>query len=167
MPAIELRLIIYAVLSLGLLGGAGWTGYKITSMHYETVMGKDQTARDTAVQTAELNVIALQKERDTLKQQVEKDHALMVQTDATARDAILGSVRGLEDALHLGAMSRPMDHSGKPGGAGAGTSSNSEISNLIGQLNDSFKEALAGCQHDSTELTGILAIAPKAPISIN
>src|ERR1700749_337142 len=118
MEAFEIRLIGYIALGLMLMGGAGWCGYKITSMHYESLMAKDEIAQYKIVQDAQASLIALERERDNLKQQVEKDHAAMVQADTASRNAILDSVRGLETALHIGAMSRPVDNSAKSGGTG-------------------------------------------------
>jgi len=161
MTALEIRLIAYAVLTLGLLGSAAYVSHKLTAMHYQAVLDADRAAQDKALQQAEQRVIAAQAAQAQAIQQAERDHATLVTADTASRDAILGSVRNLETALHLSAVSAPMANPGKPRGASPSSGRPDELAGLVDRLNSGIAAATAACQHDSTELAGILEIAPK------
>lgn len=162
MSPFEIRLIAYAVLALVTMGGAAWGAHVITSHHYERLMAADKLAQDTALQEAQQKVIAAQTERAAATQQVEKAHELLVQADSASRAAVVGSVRNLEAALHLGGLSAAMGHSAQSGGAGSGTASADGLDATVATLNAAIEHAVQTCQHDSTELIGILALAPKS-----
>lgn len=160
MTALEIRLIAYAVLGLIVLGGAAWGGHKLTAMHYEALIARDKAAQDQALQSAQQRVIAAQQAQQAAEQKAETDHENLVQADTASRNAILGSVRSLETALHLGSLPAAVDHPSQSGGAATSPSSPDGLAELVGQLNQRIAEATAACQHDSSELAGILEIAP-------
>ncbi len=160
MTALEIRLIAYALLALILLGGAGWVGHRLTARHYEALIAANKAAQDEALQEAQRDVIAAQAAQAQALQRAEKDHEALVESDTTARNAVLGSVRNLETALRLGPVSGSVDHPGQSVGTAASPPGADELGNLVASLNERIAEATAACQHDSSELAGILEIAP-------
>lgn len=164
MTALEIRLIGYALLLLAIVSGSAWAGYKLTAIHYEGAIARDKAAQNEALQSAQQNVIIAQRAQAAAEQQAEKDHAILVQADTASRNAILGSVRSLEAALHLGGLPGSVDHPGQPGGTASGTGGPDGLADFVGRLNDSIAKATAACQHDSAELAGILQVAPH-PVS--
>lgn len=160
MTALEIRLIAYAILGLILMGGSAWAGHKLTAMHYEALIARDKAAQDEALQSAQQRVIAAQQAQAAAENKAEKDHEVLVQADTASRNAILGSVRSLETALHLGSLPGAMDHPAQSGGAATGPGSPDGLANLVGRLNQRIAEATAACQHDSSELASILEVAP-------
>lgn len=161
MTALEIRLILYGALVLALIGFGGWSGYRLTRNHYEAVLAADKAAQQDALAMAQRNVIAAQKAQQVATQQAQKDHEALVTADTQSRNAILGSVRNLETALHLGSLRPAVADPGQLGGAASGTSSPDELTELVGRLNQSIATATAACQHDSSELAGILEIASQ------
>lgn len=167
-PLSEARLIIYAVVCIGALLGAGGAGAKLTSMHYEAVINKQQISQDAVVQAKQQQIIDLQKQRSQLEDQVRKDHDTMVTADTAARTAVTTSLRNAENAVRAITLFGPMANSRLPAGAGAGAGRDPELERAIADanaavadVNGALETAIASCQHDSTELTNILALAPK------
>lgn len=167
MTALEIRLIAYAILGFILMGGSAWAGHKLTAMHYEALIARDKSAQDEALQSAQQRVIAAQQAQAAAETKAEKDHEVLVQADTVSRNAILGSVRSLESALHLGSLSPAVDHPGQPGGAtpGPGSPDGSQsghdgLDAAVARFNAATERAITACQHDSTELRGILTLAP-------
>lgn len=165
--ALEIRLIAYGLLALILLGSSAWAGHKLTAMHYEALIARDKAAQDEALQSAQQRVIVAQQAQAAAENKAEKDHEVLVQADTVSRNAILGSVRSLESALHLGSLSPAVDHPGQSGGAapGAGSPDGSQPTNdgldaAVAQFNAATERAITACQHDSTELAGIFEVAP-------
>lgn len=157
---LEIRIILYAVLTLGIIGGTAWGVHTLDANHYERIAQADKLAQDEALQESQRNVIAAQKERDALKDQVEKDRATMAKADAASRDAVLGSVRSLESALHLGGLSGAMDHSAQSGGSTTGAGSDPELERAVAGVNSAVEKAISACQHDSGNYANILKLAP-------
>src|SRR5579859_5820342 len=58
MTLLELRLIAYGILFLGIVGASAWGSYVITSHHYERVMQAERLAQDAALQTHQAKAIA-------------------------------------------------------------------------------------------------------------
>lgn len=160
MTALEIRLIGYALLLLAIVSGSAWAGYKLTAIHYEGAIARDKAAQNEALQSAQQNVIIAQRAQAAAEQQAEKDHAILVQADTASRNAILGSVRSLEAALHLGGLSGAMDHSAQPGGSAAGAGSDPELERTVAGVNSAIEKAISACQHDSSNYANILKLAP-------
>jgi hypothetical protein len=158
---LEIRVIAYAIVALGLMGSTAWGAYTITSHHYERVMAMDKLAQDSALQSAQQRVIAAQAAQAAAEQKAEKDHEALVQADTTSRAAVLSSVRGLESALHLSGLSAAVDHSGQSGGSAAGAGGDPELERAVAGVNDAVEKAVAACQHDSTNYAGILQLVPR------
>jgi len=162
MTVLEIRLIAYAILGLIVMGGAAWSGHKLTAMHYEALIARDRAAQDQTLQSAQQRVIAAQQAQAAAEDKAEKDHEVLVQADTVSRNAILGSVRSLETALHLGSLPAAVDHSSQPSGTAPGPGGADELAGLVERLNASIATATSACQHDSEELSGILTLAPRS-----
>jgi hypothetical protein len=158
--ALEIRLIAYAILALGLIGGSAWAGHKLTAMHYEALIARDKAAQDKALQSAQQRVIDAQAAQAVAEHKAESDHEVLVQADTTSRNAILGSVRSLETALHLGSLSASLGTPGKPGGTTPVPGSTDGLEDLVERVNAATERAVSACQHDSSELASVLEIAP-------
>lgn len=161
MTPLELRIIAYALAALLSFGAVAWGVHTLDAHHYERIAQADKLAQDQALQDAQQQVIAAQAERAAATQQVERAHELLVQADSASRAAVVGSVRNLETALHLGSLSAAVGNTGQSGGTTSGAGSTAGSAEGIDRLNASVERAIAACQHDSTELAGILALAPK------
>jgi hypothetical protein len=109
---LEARLIAYGVAFLLLVGGAGWAGYTIAAHHYERLELIEKDAQNTALQEAQRNVIAAQAAQKSAEDRANVETIARQKADTDSRNAVLGSVRGLEAALHLGKLSAAVDHSG-------------------------------------------------------
>ncbi len=160
MSPLEIRIILYAVGALIFGGSIAWGAVSITSHHYERIMAADKLAQDEALQDAQQKVIAAQAEREKATQQVQKAHELLVQADTASRAAVIGSVRNLETALHLGGLSAAMGNPGQSGGAASSPGGPAGSDPGVAKLNAAIERAVQACQHDSAELAGILALAP-------
>jgi hypothetical protein len=159
--ALEIRLIAYALAGLALIGGSIWLGHIVTAHHYERIMAADKLAQDEALQAAQQKTIAAEAAQRAAESKAENEHALLVKADATSRDAVLGSVRSLEAALHLRGVPPAV---GNPGAVPPGASipaGDSRIAGLVERLDTSIERAIAACQHDSATLAYILSIQPK------
>lgn len=176
-PIDEVRLIVYAVVGIGSLLGASAGGAKLSSMHYEAVISKQQVAQDAVVEQKQQQIIDLQKERSKLEDQVRKDHDTMVQADTAARTAVTASLHNAENAIRAITVLRPVANSGLPAGSAPGAGGDRELEQAIADanaaitsVNGAIEQTIASCQHDSTELVNILALAPKpkaaAPASL-
>lgn len=156
---LEIRLIAYGLLAITLMGGSAYAAHRLTAMHYQALMASDRAAQQDTLAKAQQDVIAAQAAQTEATQRAEKDHEALVTADTQSRNAILGSVRNLETALHLSAVPATVADPSKFGGAAPGAASPDEIANLVDRLNGSIAAATAACQHDSAELAGILELA--------
>lgn len=161
MSALAIRLIACGLLALLLVVGASWGVYTLTSHHYERLMAADKLAQDQALQQAQQRVIAAQVAQKLAEDRADEVHALLVKADTASRDAVLGSVRGLEAALSLIRLPTAVGNPGAVPGASPVAGGDPRIAGLVERLNASIERAIGACQHDATELASILTLAPQ------
>ncbi len=147
MTALEIRLIVYAVLAFMLLGMAGYLGYHFTAAHYERVIALRDAAESRALQDAQSKVIAVQKAQEEATQKAETKYATLKNSyDALSND-LASSVQQYA-SLHRLIVSRPADTPTKPNAAGSSSSSIDSLTELV-------RQATAACTSDSAELTAL------------
>lgn len=155
------RLIVYAVALLVIVSGSAWCGYHFTARHYHSVIERDRAAQALTVQDAQRKVIVAQAAQREAEQRGEQRYEELKASSDAATAHLLGSVRNLQAALHLGAMPPPVANPGKPQGASGGSSGDPAVGRLIAEVNQRIAEATESCGHDSARLAAILASEPQ------
>ena len=155
--ALEIRAALYAAV----VGAIFYWGYHTGTGHVQAAWDASKVAEAHAIEVAQANVIAAQRERDTLQTKVEQANEQIKAANDAATAAIGNSVHNLESVIRAGALSAAVGHSAEPSGAGAGPGSAAEIADQLRQTNAAIAEATAACFHDARELTGILSLQPQ------
>lgn len=161
MTPLELRIIVYAIVAVLSFGAVAWGVHALDAHHYERIAQADKLAQDQALEQAQRNVIAAQAAQHAAESKAESEHEILVKADATSRDAVLGSVRGLESALHLIRLPTAMGDPAAVQGSTAGAGSDPELERTVASVNDAVAAAVAACQHDSGNYAFILSIEPQ------
>lgn len=157
--ALEIRAAVYAAI----VGAIFFWGYSKGEAHVQAAWDASKVAQSKALETAQANVIAAQRDRDAALTKVEQaDEKIKAANDATVA-AVNSSVHNLETVIRAGALSAAVDHSGKPAGTSASPGGDSEIATRIAAVNATIDAATAACLHDARELTGILSLQPQVP----
>lgn len=147
-PALEIRIIAYAVLAIVLLGGAGWAGHHFTALHYEALIARDKLSQDRALQDAQQRVIAVQAAQDSARQQAEKQYADLKSNYDGLSQRLVASVRAFTDTIRSGAVP-----SVSP--ATAGTHAASPGPGSAGAIADAAGAASQGCLRDAAALASL------------
>ena len=168
MPALEIRVIAYGLLALLIVGGCGWGGYTLAAHHYQRLEAVKQLAQDQALQDAQQKVIAAQAAQKTAEDRANVETLERQKSDTAARDAIAGSLRNTEAAVHAWALSSAMVHPAGQIGSATGTGSDPKLAAAItavdaavAGVSSATNGVVAACQHDSANYAYILSIAPQ------
>jgi hypothetical protein len=139
-----------------MLSGAAWTAYKLTSMHYESIIAADQHAQDVALQASQDKAIADLKTQQAATQAAEKQYADLKTTYDGLSGKLADGVRAYAE-LRRGLVSATSTAAALADAASQGASRDSELAKLSGQ-------AAQSCLDDAAALTGLQAwAAANAP----
>lgn len=142
------------------VAGIWFWGHHIGAKGVQTSWDLDKAAQQSALLKAQGDVIQAEAEQAAIVRKAEEDHEKLVADNAAIAGDFAGRVRSLESALRL----RPVPSAvGNPGGlvaASPGAGSDSGIADSVDRLNAAIGDTIAACQHDASELTGILSIIP-------
>lgn len=147
MTVLEIKLIVYGLLFLALVGGVSWVTYTLTSHHYERLEAADKLAQDQALAQAQNQVIAAQKAQQAAAQSAEKQYADLKSHDDTLARALSGSVSNYA-ALSRGVVSTSATTAAFADAARAGAERDRELTVLV-------QQAIGACLGDAAELTAL------------
>lgn len=153
MNPLELRLIAYAIVTLFLLGGAGWAGHRLTALHYEAIISRNQIAQDQAVLAQQTKALAVLQVQQAATQAAEKQYADLKSTSDGLSQRLADSVSNYA-ALHRGIMSATSAATAAADAASQGAKRDSELAGLV-------RQATEACQGDAAELTALQTWARK------
>jgi len=145
--ALEIRLVAYAVLALGLLGSAAYVGHWLTARHYESLIAADRASQDKALQDAQKLVIEVQEAQQEAVQAAEKKYADLKINYAALSDNLARSVQPYSQ-IHSGLVSATASTAAVADAARASTQRTSELAELV-------RQTVVACSSDSAELTAL------------
>lgn len=166
--SLEVKLIALLVFLAALAGGGVYLHHLIYeagdtagATRIQSLWDADTRARDLELQAAQAKNIADQKAHDAIVAQAQVDHEKLVVDNQAATAALLDRVRDLEATLRLGPVPGAVEDSTQSGGAAPVPGSDAELADTIRRFNEAVKSTAEAGFHDSAELAGIYAIAPK------
>jgi Tfp pilus assembly protein FimV len=153
--------LVAALAFIGLLAGGFFEGYSHGESHIQAAWDADKAAQGKALADAEAKLIEAQKTQDTLQTVVEKDHEDLAAKDAQFIAGDTQRVRDIAAALRASALSGPVGHPTQPVGTPAVPSSDGKATGGLDEIAADIAAIETAGYHDSSELTGIYALAPK------
>jgi hypothetical protein len=137
MTALELRLIVYAILALGVIGGSVWVGAHFTAQHYQILIAKDHAAEAQLAAAAAQAAKAQQDAADAHNAEIQRD----LQTQLSSTRSLAGDFALRLRRAEQAASGNVSKGSGRSGALDTSQANRSD--RLTGLLSDAAGECLA------------------------
>lgn len=147
MTALELRILGYGLIVLGLMAFGGWSGYRLTRNHYEAVMERDRAAQAQALSQAQQATIAAQRAQAAATESSERQYENLKASYDGLGARLADSVRELT-AIHRLVLPGTPASPAEPHAAGQGAEGDPDLAGLAGQ-------AAQACLEDAATLTAL------------
>lgn len=147
MTALEIRLILYSLAGLLLIGGSVWLGYHFTREYYVDQIERTQAAQAQALSQAQQAVIAAQNTQQAASQAAEKQYADLSKANGDLSNRLASSLQNYTQ-LRGGIVSATSTAAAAVNAASEGTRRNTELVGLVRQATDA-------CLGDAAQLTAL------------